>query len=73
MERTLQVNTFLYQKFDKKHVHQKLKTLSQDADTESEITAEDFLDQKIDLSTFLGKYLQERKVLDLMFDVVKYI
>lgn len=39
-----------------------LKTLSQEADTNSDVLADDFLERKMDGSTFLQKFLQERKV-----------
>jgi hypothetical protein len=40
----------------------KLKTLCQDADINSETIAEDFLNEKLESSSFIQKFLQERKV-----------
>ena len=43
-------------------MYQHLKTVSQEADTNSDIIAEDFLSNKMESSTFLQTYLRERKV-----------
>lgn len=37
--------------------------MTQEADTESEIIAEDFLDQKSDAASFVQAYIQQRKVM----------
>ena len=44
--------------------------LSQESDTNSEVIAENFLEQKIDSSSFIQKFLQERKV---SLSMVNYI
>jgi hypothetical protein len=43
----------------------KLKTLCQDADINSETIAEDFLNEKLESSSFIQKFLQERKLYHL--------
>lgn len=55
----------IMERYDRRNAFIKLKTLTQEADTESDITAEEFLEQKIDITKFLQKFLHERKLYHL--------
>ena len=50
------------QRYDRKKAPSRLHTLAQDVDTESEVSAEDFICQKMDFVEFSQKYLHQRKV-----------
>ena len=50
------------QRYDRKKVPSQLHTLAQGVDTESEVSAEDFIDQKMNIAEFTQKYLHQRKV-----------
>ncbi|XP_003389105.1 PREDICTED: vacuolar protein sorting-associated protein 37A-like [Amphimedon queenslandica] len=65
----------LVEKYDSARATMQLKTLSQETDTNSDIIADDFLEQKMDCSSYLQKFLQERKLYHLRsakLEMLKY-
>jgi len=60
------VRTFFFvQRYQPKTVTSRLKTLTQDAETESEVVAEDFMDKKMEVAKFSQKHKEQRKLYHL--------
>ncbi|XP_064404258.1 vacuolar protein sorting-associated protein 37A-like [Halichondria panicea] len=59
-EKLLEEQKQLTERYQSKNIVARLKTLTQEAETESEVIAEDFLDNKLSLAEFKQKYKQQR-------------